>query len=205
MSSIDKQEGSPGCLGYGFCQADGFGARPGGRSGVLCSSGSTTYTIRPVARGAMYSQHHRCTILQQSSHRFDRVLACPVGPQLPHADVYTWVDTSGAINVSNRAPPEGVRVTRVVNESAPQIAAYAHAARNAAHHADLQVLSERIRQLGIEAQFTARQAPPQIQYAAIPAPPVVQYVVEPAPSVSAGCDSAWTSCGSWCSRARLSS
>ena len=126
------------------------------------------------------------------------VLACTFAPQLAYADIYTWVDTSGAINVSNLAPLEGVRVTRVVHESAPQIAAYANAARDAAHQAELQVLSERVRQLESEVQLAARQAPPQIQYAVIPAPPVVLYVVEPAaPRVSAGCDSAWTNCGSW--------
>ncbi|MEP6656746.1 MAG: DUF4124 domain-containing protein [Betaproteobacteria bacterium] len=128
------------------------------------------------------------------------MFACAFAPQLAHADVYTWVDASGAVNVSNLAPPEGVRVTHVAHESAPRSAAYANAARDAAQQAELQVLSERVRQLESEVQLAARQVPPPIpiQYAMIPAPPVVQYVVEPAAApVSAGCDSGWTGCGPW--------
>ena len=35
--------------------------------------------------------------------------------QPAQADIYTWVDASGTINVSNLAPPDGVSVTRVVH------------------------------------------------------------------------------------------
>ena len=55
------------------------------------------------------------------------ILAGTFGLQLAHADIYTWVDASGSINVSNVAPPEGVRVTSVMHESAPAIAARAEA------------------------------------------------------------------------------
>ena len=37
---------------------------------------------------------------------------------LAHADIYTWTDETGRVNLSNLTPPEGVKVTRVVQESA---------------------------------------------------------------------------------------
>ena len=44
------------------------------------------------------------------------MLAAALGTQLARADVYTWTDASGRLNVSNIAPPEGVHVSRVVHE-----------------------------------------------------------------------------------------
>ena len=41
------------------------------------------------------------------------LLVGALGSQLARADIYTWVDTSGTVNVSNIAPPEGTRVTIV--------------------------------------------------------------------------------------------
>ena len=33
------------------------------------------------------------------------------GSRLPHADIFTWTDESGRVNISNLTPPDGVRVT----------------------------------------------------------------------------------------------
>jgi hypothetical protein len=134
------------------------------------------------------------------------VLAGTAAVQLAHADIYTWVDGSGTINVSNLPPPEGVSVTKVTHESpsAPRD----EVARAAAHQAEVQALEDRVGQLENEVQFARLQAAPPADYRAIPAPPVIQYIVEPAPPVMqyapnpappqyAGCDPTWTDCGSW--------
>ena len=131
------------------------------------------------------------------------VLASTFGLQPAHADIYTWVDASGSINISNLAPPEGVRVTKVTHESAP-----AGAAREAARLAEVQALAERVRQLEDEVEFARRPMPPPVDYRAIPAPPVVQYFVNAAPQptqypvdmappASYGCDPTWMGCGLW--------
>jgi uncharacterized protein DUF4124 len=134
------------------------------------------------------------------------ILAGTLGVQVAHADIYTWVDASGAINVSNLAPPDGVRVTKILHASAPETVAREDAARDAARQVEAQALAERVRQLEDEVAFAERQAPPRVDYPPVPAPPVVQYIVEPAPplmqSVStapaySGCDPTWMGCGSW--------
>ena len=74
------------------------------------------------------------------------VLAGTVGLQPAHADIYTWVDASGGINLSNLAPPEGVRITNVIVASAPKTTTRDDA-RDAARDAEVQVLTRRVRQL----------------------------------------------------------
>jgi hypothetical protein len=132
------------------------------------------------------------------------ILAGTLGLQLAHADIYTWVDASGSINVSNLAPPDGVRVASVMHESAPAAAARAEATREAARQAEVQALAERVRQLE-DIELAKGQAPPPVDYRAIP-PPVIQYVVvpppaqyavNPAPPVNPGCDPGWFDCGLW--------
>jgi len=141
------------------------------------------------------------------------LLACTFGVPLAHADIYTWVDGSGTVNISNLAPPEGARVTGVTHENAPKNAAAADAAREAARQYEMQalverakelevqVLSERVRYLEREVEFARSQAPPAPAYAPAYAPapmaPAVQYAVEPAASVSSGCDPSWMGCGAW--------
>jgi HAMP domain-containing protein len=139
------------------------------------------------------------------------ILAGTFGLQLAHADIYTWVDASGTINVSNLTPPEGVRVTNTLRASAPATPTRDDAARNAARQAEVQALAERVRRLEDEVELATRQAPPPVDYRAIPAPPVVQYVVTPPPVQYAfnvvnmtppapaynGCDPTWINCGPW--------
>jgi hypothetical protein len=120
------------------------------------------------------------------------------------ADIYTWVDAAGTINVSNLAPPDGARVTSVIHASAPPIAAADQAARDAARDAQVRTLAERVVQLEDAVESAQRQAPPPVVYA--PPPPMVQYitdvqapsvqyVVNAAPPASNGCDSTWMDCG----------
>jgi Domain of unknown function (DUF4124) len=136
------------------------------------------------------------------------VLAGTFGLQLAHADIYTWVDASGTINVSNLAPPEGVRVASVMHASAPATATRDDAARDAARQAQVQALAERVRQLEDEVELARRPVSPLAEYRAIPAPPVMQFVINPAPPpvqyatdvvppANTGCDPTWMDCGLW--------
>ncbi|MDQ6923389.1 MAG: DUF4124 domain-containing protein [Pseudomonadota bacterium] len=131
------------------------------------------------------------------------ILAVTFGLELAHADIYTWIDASGSVNVSNLAPPDGVRVASVTHESAPATAARAEAAREAARQAEVKALADRVRQLE-DIELAKGQAPPPADYRAI-LPPVIQYVVvpppapyavNPGPPANTGCD-AWIDCGLW--------
>ena len=146
------------------------------------------------------------THLQRAA--FAVILAGICGPQLAHADIYTWVDAFGAVNVSNLAPPEGVRVTKVIRETAQKIAMRDDAAREAARQAEVQALAARVQQLQDEADQARRQPPMQVEYRAIPAPPAMPYGVELAPQplqyadnavspAGYGCDVTWAGCGIW--------
>lgn len=90
-----------------------------------------------------------------------------------HADIYTWVDASGNTNVSNLAPPDGVKVTGIQRALPPEIVAREDAAREAARQAETRALAERVRQLESDA---ARTPPPD--YRPPMPPPVIQYIVE---------------------------
>src|SRR3984893_1678700 len=74
------------------------------------------------------------------------VLASTFGLQPAYADVYTWVDASGGVNVSNLAPPEGVRITHVIPASPPKTTTRDDA-REAVREAEVQALTKRVRQL----------------------------------------------------------
>ena len=139
------------------------------------------------------------------------LLAGTFGLQLAHADIYTWVDGSGSINVSNGGSARGVRVTSIMHASPPAAVARADAAREAARQAEVEALAQaRPRARGRRRVGEAPSAPP-VDYRAIPPPPpVIQYFVvsppaqyAPNPAVPAnngwnnGCDPAWTDCGLW--------
>ena len=138
------------------------------------------------------------------------LIAGTLGPQLAHADIYTWADASGTINVSNISPPDGVRVISVARTAPEAAAARENAAREAARRAETQALEERVRQLESEAA-ARRQAPTQVIYPPILAAPQMQYWNEPAPSsvqyvsisppaynpYNQGCDPAWLGCSGW--------
>ena len=141
-------------------------------------------------------------------------LACPLGIEPAHADIYTWIDKSGSINVSNLPPPDDVKVTNVMHE-APKPAP--RDASGDSPSPDLQLLAERVRQLEQEVEFAKRQPPPMpypiaqpppMAYPVVP-PPTVQYssvqyqiIESPTPSggyagpANYGCDPGWD-CGTW--------
>ena len=140
------------------------------------------------------------------------VPGCTVGWQLAYADIYTWVDAYGSINVSNVAPPEGVHVTKVTHESPSKNASRPDGSGDASRQAEVQALAERVRELEHEIDVSRNQAP-TIEYHAAPAPPPVPYRVSVPPSPvpyalnplteypvestqpnEAGCDPAWTTC-----------
>jgi hypothetical protein len=99
---------------------------------------------------------------------------------LAHADIYTWTDESGRVNVSNLAPPEGVEVTRVVHESTPKVAPPREMpVPDALREAEVRVLAERVRQLQDEVEVAKRQAIREAEYRMLPSPPVIQYIQAP--------------------------
>ena len=122
------------------------------------------------------------------------------------ADIYTWVDASGNLNLSNQEPPKGARITNVVRES-PEAKASADAARAAAQREELRALNERVGQLERDLE-TAKNAPPPPPpgayapaVAALPPTFVAQTIVVPsAPAYAppapayADCWDAWGSC-----------
>jgi hypothetical protein len=129
--------------------------------------------------------------------------ALMLGANPAYADIYTWVDASGALNVSNLTPPDDARVLKVVHTSA----------ENSASKTDTQALADRVRQLEDQVEM-ARQQPPPMAYMPPPAPPVVyappappvfQYIYAPqppaeqyaneAPPANPWCDTRWSDCG----------
>src|SRR5713101_9363520 len=75
------------------------------------------------------------------------VVAATFGLRPARADVYTWVDAFGGVNVSNLAPPEGARITKVVPASSQKTTTRDDEAREAARDAEVQALTKRVRQL----------------------------------------------------------
>src|SRR3989442_9399529 len=71
-------------------------------------------------------------------------LAGVLGLQTAYADIYTWVDAAGSINISNLAPPDGVHVTRVMHASAPAGATGDEPARDTTRQAEMRALAERV-------------------------------------------------------------
>ena len=117
------------------------------------------------------------------------MLICAFALPYAHADVYAWVDASGALTLSDLPPPPGVRVVNVVSESTPGVPARIAPAptRDPDHEADVRVLSERIRQLERQIEVASYQ----------PSPPVTQYA-STTPSDWYRC--AWADCGPWWSQ-----
>ncbi len=131
-------------------------------------------------------------------------LGCAMGVSPAHADIYTWTDPNGRVNISNVAPPEGARVTSVLHEAPkperPQQPV------DTAPQPDVRALTDRVMQLEWELDQARRQPPPTAVYAAAPPQPqyppqpVPQYSYpEPAPSYgsygSYGCDPSGLGCG----------
>lgn len=117
-----------------------------------------------------------------------------------HADIYTWVDSSGKLNVSNRQPPEGARITNVYRED-PAVRATAETARATAQAEELRALNERVAQLERDLDAAnERTAPAPVVYAPpMPAPApypsvVAQTIVLPSPPAYGDCADPWGNC-----------
>ena len=127
-----------------------------------------------------------------------------MGISTARADIYTWTDVGGRVNISNLAPPEGARVTSVLHENPTRARSQAV---ETAPQPDVRALAERVMQLESELDLARRQPPPTAVYAA--APPQPQYPAQPqyaypdpqysypeaAPSYGYGCDPSWLGCG----------
>jgi len=87
------------------------------------------------------------------------------------ADIYTWTDATGVVNVSNIAPPAGARVSNVTVEHAVAPSPPSDAAREAARQAEFMAMADRIRQLENDAQ----SMPPR----AAMSPPVAPVMIAP--------------------------
>src|SRR4030095_2612299 len=133
------------------------------------------------------------------------VLLCASGLRHARADIYTWSDGAGRVNVSNLAPPDGVQVTKVVPETPPPAPPHPVTPVDTLSRTEALALAERVRQLEYDVELAKRQTPPPIYYPAVPTPAPVQYAVasvqygpEFSPPVSYGCDPSWFGCaGLW--------
>lgn len=133
---------------------------------------------------------------------FPAALSCALGISVARADIYTWTDAAGHVNISNLTPPDGARVTSVLRETPKPVAPRPEPSVDAAVQANMLVLAERVRQLEREVDRANQQSPPPPIYVAAPAPaqPGIQYSYAmdpqpPAPSYGYGCDPSWTGCG----------
>jgi hypothetical protein len=126
------------------------------------------------------------------------LLAIAFGSQPAHADIYTWVDASGATNVSNLSPPDGARVTRVTHEN-PLKPLRPDTAPDTMHDAQIQALSERVQQLQHEVELARTYAPPSqaMAYPAIPPAPAPGYAVDVMPAPTSSYDPSFGDSGYW--------
>lgn len=125
-------------------------------------------------------------------------VAFTIGPPLACADVYTWTDAKGVVNVSNLAPPDDVRIDKVVHDVAravvPPPAPPPMPVADPLAQAEVQTLAMRVRQLEYEVDFARRQAPAPFEYSSFPPPPMMQYPAEPPLQPNYGCDPSWFGC-----------
>ena len=98
------------------------------------------------------------------------------------ADIYTWTDAAGRVNVSNITPPEAARVTRVTRDISPKPDAVA--SRDNAQQQDVRALADRVRQLEQELDIPKSAPTAPVPVPIPPAPAVVTIWNYVAPPVS---------------------
>ena len=133
-------------------------------------------------------------------HAWPLFFAFALAVPAARADIYTWTDASGKVNVSNLSPPEGVRVTHITHEDPSKAPPRTDNARDAARDADVHALSDRVRQLEQDLEVARSYVPPPpVVYSAVrrPPPPIPAYTVDTMPPTSYGCDPAFAGCGFW--------
>ena len=110
---------------------------------------------------------------------------CMFALNCAHADVYAWVDATGSVTLSDLPPPAGVRVISVINNTEPaSVRPDPSAERESAHRAEVQALSDRVRQLERQVELATYQPPPVVQYA-------------PASAMWPSAPCSWADCGPW--------
>jgi hypothetical protein len=97
------------------------------------------------------------------------------------ADIYTWTDASGRVNISNVEPPQDVHPRRIAQTPAQK--KESDAARAAAQASEVESLKARVAELESEVERTQQQesAAPPAYALATPAAPRVVVVTPPAP------------------------
>ena len=123
-----------------------------------------------------------------------------------YADIFTYVDAKGRVNVSNIEPPEDARVTSIVR-SKPSPPAPPEGTGDARGNPQVAALTRRIEQLEDELarnEPSPPPAPPVVYPTVVVPPPVVTtqaivYAVPPSPqpAYDYGCASWWSGCGLW--------
>ena len=120
-----------------------------------------------------------------------------------HADIYTFIDKAGILNLSNVAPPKDARIVNVTRSdpaaNARAMAAQA-AARDATDQREMLELRERVAELE-RSTDNARSMPLPMQLVVAPPPPapiVIALAPPPAPEpVDAPFGCAWVGCPLW--------
>ncbi len=114
-------------------------------------------------------------------------------PCVASAEIYAWIDPSGAVTYSNLPPPPSARVFDVIKETPPPTPE-AQAAADAAYRARMKELDERLQQMEREIAMTRQPM--------MPAPQPYPYEPSnagyaPPPSYGPGCDPEYFDCGGW--------
>jgi len=96
------------------------------------------------------------------------------------ADIFTWTDASGRVNISNVEPPQDAHARRIAQTPAQK--KESEAARAAAQTSEMEALKARVAELESQVDLAQQQAsaPPPYPLAAPPAPRVI-VVTPPAP------------------------
>jgi hypothetical protein len=102
-------------------------------------------------------------------------------PGISSAEIYGWVDGSGAVTYSNLPPPKGARLTDLIHEDPPSPQAVAEST----HRAEVSALNDRIRLLELEMARAKRES---VDY---PAPPVAPAGPGCGPDGYADCNGPW--------------
>jgi len=164
-------------------------------AGEVARSTATAYNVSTSCRNTTMRNPCFASVLL--------AVAAAVSVPAAHADIFTWTDKSGNVNVSNLPPPEGARVTSVTRDP-PKDPAREAAAMEARRQAEVRALAERVQQL--QAELERRDAPPPVAFMPPPpmpysAPPptyIVNVVAAPAPAYGQGdmgCGYSWGDCG----------
>jgi hypothetical protein len=96
------------------------------------------------------------------------------------ADIYTWTDASGRVNISNVEPPQDVHPRRIAQT--PVQKKESDAARAATQASEVEALKARVAELESQVELAQQESAPPLAYPiAAPVAPRVVVVTPPAP------------------------